>query len=64
MQAGDEAMVRSKDDQLILRPEQTERLLAVLPRLRPLPEDFPDIDADLPPLDDVDISETETAAES
>lgn len=57
-------MVRSKDDQFILQPEQTERLLEVLSRLRPLPEDFPDIDADLPPLDDVDLSEMETAAES
>lgn len=57
-------MVRSKDDQCILQPEQTERLLAILSRLRPLPEDFPDIDADLPPLDDVDLSERETAAES
>jgi antitoxin VapB len=64
VQAGDEAMVRSKDDQFILQPEQTERLLEVLSRLRPLPEDFPDIDADLPPLDDVDLSEMETAAES
>lgn len=51
-------MVRSKDDQFILQPEQTERLLAVLSRLGPLPEDFPDIDADLPPLDDVDLSDT------
>ena len=64
MQAGDEAMVRSKDDQVILQPKQTERLLAVLSRLRPLPDDFPDIDADLPPLDDVDLGEMETAAES
>ena len=57
-------MVRSKNDQVILQPEQTERLLEVLSRLRPLPEEFPDIDADLPPLDDVDIREMETAAES
>ncbi len=64
MQADDEAMVRSKNDQVILQPEQTERLLEVLSRLRPLPEEFPDIDADLPPLDDVDLREMETAAES
>ena len=57
-------MVRSKNDQVILQPEQTERLLEVLSRLRPLPEEFPDIDADLPPLDDVDLREMETAAES
>ena len=57
-------MVRSKNDQVILQPEQTERLLEVLSRLRPLPEEFPDIDADLPPFDDVDLREMETAAES
>ncbi len=57
-------MVSSKDDQFILQPEQTERLLAVLSRPGPLPEDFLDIDADLPPVDDVDLGETETAAGS
>ena len=64
MQAGDETIVRNKDDQSILQPEQIERLLAVLSRLQPLAEDYPDIDAGLPPLDDVDLDDTESSGTS
>ena len=50
---GDEAILRKDGDQLILQPVETGRLLAVLARLKPLQEEFPDIDEGLPPLDDV-----------
>lgn len=48
---GDEAIMRRDGDQLILQPVGTGRLLTVLSRLKPLQEDFPDVDARLPPLD-------------
>ena len=50
---GDEAIIRRDGDQLILQPVEQGRLLSVLSRLKPLHEDFPDIDDGLPPLDDV-----------
>ena len=50
---GDEAILRKDGDQLILQPVETGRLLVVLARLKPLQEEFPDIDEGLPPLDDV-----------
>lgn len=50
---GDEAIIRKDGDQLILQPVEQGRLLSVLSRLKPLQEEFPDIDERLPPLDDV-----------
>ena len=50
---GDEAIIRRDGDHLILQPVETGRLLSVLSRLKPLHDDFPDVDTGLPPLDDV-----------
>ena len=51
---GSEATMRREGDCLILEPIRRGRLLDLLARLEPLPEAFPDVDATLAPLDDVD----------
>jgi antitoxin VapB len=50
---GDEAILRKEGDRLILEPVRKGRLLALLDTLEPLSEPFPDVDGDLPPLDDM-----------
>jgi antitoxin VapB len=50
---GDEAILRKEGDRLIVEPVRKGRLLALLSTLEPLGEPFPDVDEDLPPLDDV-----------
>ena len=50
---GDEAILRKEGDRLIVEPVRKGRLLALLSTMEPLDESFPDIDAELPPLDDV-----------
>ncbi len=50
---GDEALIYKEGDRLIVEPIRKGRLLALLASLSPLTEPFPDIDDDLPPLDDV-----------
>lgn len=52
---GPEAIMRREGDCLILEPVRKGRLLGLLARLQPLPEAFPDVDATLAPLDDVDL---------
>lgn len=57
--AGDEVWVHRDGDRLIIEPITKKRgLLAVLAELSPLDEEFPDIDAGLSPLDDVDLDRT------
>ncbi len=53
---GDEAIIRKEGDRLIVEPMRKGRLLALLGTLEPLDESFPDVDEDLPPLDDAAIS--------
>lgn len=50
---GDEALVRKEGDRLIVEPVRKGRLLTLLAGLEPLGEALPDVDEDLPPLDDV-----------
>jgi len=50
---GEEAIIRKEGDRLIVEPVRKGKLLALLASLDPLTEPFPDIDDDLPPLDDV-----------
>ena len=52
---GDEAIMHKEGDRLILEPVRKGRLLALLTTLEPLDEPFPDVDEDLPPLDDVNL---------
>ena len=50
---GEEALIHKEGDRLIVEPIRKGRLLALLASLDPLTEPLPDIDEDLPPLDDV-----------
>ena len=52
---GDEAIIHKEGDRLIVEPVRKGKLLALLTSLDPLTEPFPDLDDDLPPLDDVQL---------
>jgi antitoxin VapB len=52
---GDEVIIHKDGDRLILEPLKRNRLLEVLATLEPLDEPFPDVDAGLPPLDDIEL---------
>jgi len=52
---GEEALIRKEGDRLIVEPIRKGRLLALLAALEPLDEPFPDVDDDLPTLDDVTL---------
>lgn len=52
---GEEAVLRKEGDRLIVEPVRKGRLLALLASLEPLDRPFPDVDEDLPPLDDVNL---------
>ena len=52
---GAEAIMRREGDCLIIEPIRKGRLLDLLARLQPLPEEFPDVDDTLVPLDGVDL---------
>ncbi len=49
---GSEATIRKEGDRLIVEPVRKGRLLALLATLPALGECIPDIDVDLPPLDE------------
>jgi len=51
---GDEAILRKEGDRLIIEPIRKGRL-ALLASLPPLVEEFPDVDDDLAPLDEVEL---------
>lgn len=48
-----DAIIRKDGDRLIVEPVRKGRLLQLLAKLEPLDIAFPEIDHDLPPLDDV-----------
>jgi len=50
---GEEAIIHREGDRLIVEPVRKGRLLAMLSAMEPLDEPFPDVDDDLPRLDDV-----------
>ena len=52
---GEEAIIHKEGDRLIVEPIRKGKLLALLASLDSLTESFPDIDDDLPPLDDVQL---------
>lgn len=52
---GDEAILRKEGERLIIEPVRKGRLLEVLASMEPLEEPLPDIDEDLPPLDDMEL---------
>jgi antitoxin VapB len=52
---GEEALIHKEGDRLIVEPIRKGRLLALLASMDSLTDLFPDIDDDLPPLDDVQL---------
>ena len=52
---GTDAILRQEGDCLIIEPVRKGRLLDLLARLQPLPDEFPDVDDTLRPLDDVEL---------
>jgi antitoxin VapB len=52
---GDEAILRKEGNRLIIEPVRKGQLLALLASLEPMAEEFPDIDEDLPQLDEPDL---------
>ena len=52
---GNEAIIHKEGDRLIIEPVRKGKLLSLLATLEPLTESFPDVDASLPELDDVDL---------
>ena len=52
---GEEAIMRREGDLLIIEPVASDGLLALLSRLRPIDDDFPDVDAGLLEPDDVEL---------
>jgi antitoxin VapB len=49
---GEEAIIHKEGDRLIVEPIRKGRLLELLATMEPLDEPFPDVDDDLPSLDD------------
>ena len=52
---GDEAILRKEGDRLVIEPVRKGRLLALLGRLDPIEEPFPDVDNDLAPANEVEL---------
>ncbi len=50
-----EVIMRREEDRLVIEPVRGKGLLATLASLRPLDEDFPDVDTGLLALDDVEL---------
>ncbi|REJ75133.1 MAG: AbrB/MazE/SpoVT family DNA-binding domain-containing protein [Acidobacteria bacterium] len=49
---GEEAVLRKEGDRLIIEPVRSDRLLRLLASLEPIDAPFPDVDRDLPALDE------------
>lgn len=52
---GKEALMHRDGDRLVIEPVRKRGLLALLETLEPLDDDFPDVDAGLLPLKDVEL---------
>jgi antitoxin VapB len=52
---GDEAVIRKVGDCLVIEPVRKGRLLALLGDWDPIDDEFPDVDSDLEPLDEVPL---------
>lgn len=52
---GNEAIIRKGGHRLIVEPVRKGGLIALLATLQPVDETFPDVDAGVLPLDDVDL---------
>jgi antitoxin VapB len=52
---GNEAVIRKEGNRLIIEAIQHRSLLATLAGWKPLTEEFPDVDENLMPLDDIEL---------
>ena len=52
---GNEAILRKEGDRLVIEPVRKGRLLALLGKLDPIEEPFPDVDHDLAPANEVEL---------
>ncbi len=52
---GNEAIIYKEGDRLIIEPLKQQTLLQILSKMPPLKDDFPEIDDQLLPLDDIDL---------
>ncbi len=52
---GTEALISRDGDRLIIEPVRPSKLLDLLAGWEPLDDEFPDVDAGLPPLRDVEL---------
>ena len=52
---GKEAFIHKEGDKLIIEPVRKKGLVEVLVNLKPLDEEFPDVDDGLLPLADIDL---------
>ena len=52
---GNEAIIHKDGDRLIIEPVKKSGLLEILSQMKPLDETFPDVDARVLPLDDIDL---------
>jgi antitoxin VapB len=52
---GNEAIIRKEGNRLIVEPIRKGQLLTLLSTLRPIDEPFPDVDDDLPPLENTTL---------
>lgn len=53
---GDEAIIHREGDRIVLEPVKRKKsLLRLMQRLKPLTEDFPDVDEGLLPLRDIEL---------
>ncbi|MEQ8383061.1 MAG: AbrB/MazE/SpoVT family DNA-binding domain-containing protein [Coleofasciculus sp. A1-SPW-01] len=50
-----DVIIRQENGKLIIEPYQKKSLLQVFSTLEPIDEEFPDIDAGLLPLDDIEL---------
>lgn len=53
--AGTEVMLRKEGQRIIIEPLLPNSLLALLTQLSDIEEEFPNVDAGLPPMDDVSM---------
>lgn len=51
----DQAVIQKDGDRLIIHPVRRSKLLTVLEGLKPLTDDFPDVDENIQPLDGIDL---------
>ena len=52
---GNEAVMHRDGDRLVIEPVRKRGLLELLDSMKPFDEPFPDVDAGLPPLRDINV---------